>query len=160
MATRDTAGSDHGAGAAVQLEANVDDLDPRLWPHVLDRLLEAGAQDAWVTPILMKKGRPAFTLGVLCDEAAVDRVRATVFAETSTIGMRELSVRKHVLERGHASVDVEGQPVDVKTARDADGHVVNRSVEWDDVVAAAQELGLSAKQVLAAATAAAHAEQP
>ena len=139
---------------AVRFDSNVDDLDPRLWPYVIDRLLEAGAQDAWVTPIVMKKGRPAFTVSALCDRTCAEAVRDVLFRETSTIGVRESVVRKHVLARRTAEVEVDGRRIGVKTAT-LHGEVVNRSVEWDDVAAASAALGLSAKQVLDAARAAA-----
>ena len=145
---------DTPAEAAIQYEANVDDLDPRLWPGVLDRLLAAGAHDAWLTPILMKKGRPAFTVNALCSATDADAIRRVIFTETSTIGLREREVRKYVLPRQVRHVDVAGEPVGVKTAF-LDEDPVNRSVEWDDVAAAARALGLSPKDVLAAATAAA-----
>jgi len=138
----------------LQIDTNIDDMDPRLWPTVIDRLLEAGALDAWVTPIIMKKGRPAFTLSALCDGASANQVRRTIFEQTTTIGLRETVVDRHVLDRTFATIDVQGQAIGIKTAS-LDGQVVNRSVEWEDVRAAATELGLSAKDVLAAATAAA-----
>src|SRR5439155_17061461 len=86
-------------GAAVLLETNVDDLDPRLWADVLDRLLGAGASDAWLSPILMKKGRPAHTLHALCPAERVDAVRDAIFLGTSTLGVREQPVAKTALER-------------------------------------------------------------
>jgi uncharacterized protein (DUF111 family) len=137
----------------VQFEANIDDMDPRLWPRVIDRLLAVGADDAWVTPIVMKKGRPAHTLGVLCSRTVAVTVRDTIFVETTTIGLRELPVTKHVLHREVATVEVLGHRIGVKIASH-NGVVVNRSVEWDDVEAAAGALGISAKEVLAAASAA------
>jgi pyridinium-3,5-bisthiocarboxylic acid mononucleotide nickel chelatase len=143
------------APGAVLLETNVDDLDPRLWPDVLDTLLAAGASDAWLSPILMKKGRPAHTLHVLCTTAALPAVRTEVFRRTSTIGVRELAVGKTALDREYGSVSVAGQPVAVKVAR-LDGTVVNVSVEFEDVRRAAQALALPVKEVLRAATAAAH----
>lgn len=146
-------------GAAVLLEANVDDLDPRLWPDVLDGLLAAGASDAWLSPILMKKGRPAHTLHVLCGDDVVATVRRTVFDRTSTIGLRRTEVSKHVLEREEGVVRVEGMPIAVKIARDA-GRVVNVSVEFEDVRRAAAELRQPVKEVLRAATAAAHRSHP
>jgi uncharacterized protein (TIGR00299 family) protein len=150
----------HGAeGTAVVLETNVDDLDPRLWPGVLEELLAAGASDAWLTPILMKKGRAAHTLSVLCRPDAVAAVRAAVFATTSTIGLRTVPVGKVALERSAETVDVLGGRVGVKVARDG-GRVVNVSVEFDDVAALARERGLPVKEVLRAATAAAAAAFP
>lgn len=143
----------------VVLEANVDDLDPRLWPGVLDALLAAGASDAWLTPILMKKGRPAHTLSVLCRPEAVPAVQAVVFATTSTIGLRVLDVGKVALERLHATVEVLGGDVGVKVAVHAE-QVVNVGVEYEDVAALARELGLPVKEVLRAATAAAEAAYP
>ena len=140
--------------AAVVLESNVDDLDPRLWPAVLARLLAAGASDAWLTPILMKKGRPAHTLHVLCAPSTVDAVRAVVFTETTTIGVRSIAVDKHPLPRETGQVTVDGQVIGVKIARSGDS-VVNVSVEYEDVAAAAEALSVPVKQVLARATAAA-----
>jgi uncharacterized protein (TIGR00299 family) protein len=151
------------AGAAAEtalvLSCNVDDLDPRLWPGVLAALLGAGAADAWLTPILMKKGRPAHTLSVLCGPDRAAALRAVIYAQTSTIGVREVAVAKYPLAREQASVDVDGQPVRLKIARHGDT-VVNVSVEYDDVAAAAAALGVPAKQVLARATAAAHRTHP
>jgi uncharacterized protein (TIGR00299 family) protein len=140
---------------AVLLETNVDDLDPRLWPDALERLLGAGASDAWLTPILMKKGRPAHTLHVLCTEDRVTEVRAAVFSGTSTIGLRETRVAKTALDREMGEVTVAGHRVRTKIAW-LDGVVVNVSVEYDDIRRAADALGLPVKEVLQAATAAAH----
>ena len=140
---------------AVLIEANVDDLDPRLWPPVLARLLDAGASDAWLTPIVMKKGRPAHTLSVLVDEPAADAVRTVVFTETSTIGLREHPVAKRALVREARTVEVDGQQIRIKIAT-LDGKVVNAQPEYDDVAAAAAALGRPVKAVLAAANAAAH----
>jgi uncharacterized protein (TIGR00299 family) protein len=147
------------AETALVLSCNVDDLDPRLWPGVLAALLGAGAADAWLTPILMKKGRPAHTLSVLCAPDRAAALRAVIYAQTSTIGVREVAVAKYPLAREQASVDVDGQPVRLKIARHGDT-VVNVSVEYDDVAAAAAALGVPAKQVLARATAAAHRTHP
>jgi uncharacterized protein (TIGR00299 family) protein len=143
----------------VLLETNVDDLDPRLWPGVLSELLAAGASDAWLTPILMKKGRPAHTLSVLCGPAGQAAVQAVVVSATTTIGLRAQPVRKVALERTEESATVLGGRVGVKVARSG-GQVVNVSVEFEDVATLARELQLPVKEVLRAATAAAHREHP
>ena len=142
------------ASSALLLSTNVDDLDPRLWPGVLQSLLTAGAQDAWLTPILMKKGRPAHTLSVLCPPGVAAAVREVVFRESSTLGLREQLVDRTVLERTERTVQVGGQPVRVKLGL-LHGEVVNAMPEWADVAAAAAVLGRSAKSVLADAHAAA-----
>jgi len=134
------------------LQTNVDDLDPRLWPGVLTRLLEAGASDAWLTPILMKKGRPAHTLAVLVRPDVREPVERVVFAETTTIGLRVQEVDKVSLDRGELVVAVDGHAVRVKTATHG-GQVVNRQPEYDDVVAVAGATGRAVKDVLADAAA-------
>jgi uncharacterized protein (TIGR00299 family) protein len=136
-------------------ETNVDDLDPRIWPQVLARLLEAGAADAWLTPILMKKGRPAHTLSVLVSSANAEVVRSVILTETSAIGLREFGITKHAADREFASVEVEGQRIHVKIARYG-GQVVNVQPEYDDVAAAATVLKKPVKSVLAKAIAAGH----
>ncbi|WP_406049524.1 nickel pincer cofactor biosynthesis protein LarC [Kribbella sp. NBC_00889] len=144
-----------GQSTELVYETNVDDLDPRIWPQVLARLMEAGAADAWLTPILMKKGRPAHTLSVLVGSANAEVVRSVILAETSAIGLREFAIRKHAADREFASVDVEGQRIRVKIARYG-GQVVNVQPEYDDVAAAASNLKKPVKTVLAKAIAAGH----
>ena len=149
------ASTEAGSGAWV-VETNVDDLDPRLWPDVLAALLTAGASDAWLTPILMKKGRPAHTLSVLVRDELRPAVRRELFAQTSTIGVREIPYAKTALDREMRSVTVGGHAVAVKVAR-LDGEVMNVQPEYDDVVAAASATGRPVKDVLAEAAAAARA---
>ena len=152
--------ADDGPAAGLLLETNVDDLDPRLWPGVLGELLAAGASDAWLTPILMKKGRPAHTLSVLCPAAAaVRRHPGRRGPRTSTIGLRVQPVQKIALDRRQDTVAVLGGRVGVKVASSG-GQVVNVSVEFEDVAVLAGELGLPVKEVLRAATAAAHRAHP
>jgi uncharacterized protein (TIGR00299 family) protein len=149
---RVSASSTSGGSVAVLLETNVDDLDPRIWPGVIAALLEVGASDAWLTPIVMKKGRPAHTLSVLVAPDRADVVRREVYRQTSTIGLREQRVGKHALERELAWVTVDGHRVAVKLAR-IDGEVVNAQPEFDDVATAAQALGRPVKDVMAQASA-------
>jgi uncharacterized protein (TIGR00299 family) protein len=141
------AGSACGLAAEVVIEANVDDLDPRLWPAVLTALLQAGAQDAWLTPILMKKGRPAHTLHVLARPEDATALRAVVLAQTSTIGMRSFIVDKYALARMWVPVEIAGQVVRIKVAHD--GAVIRQATaEYADVEAAAAQLTLPVRQVL------------
>ena len=136
-----------GTTSEVVLEANVDDLDPRLWPGVLSALLEAGAADAWVTPIVMKKGRPAHTLSVLAAPDLVDCMERLILTHTSTIGLRRHSVDKVALPRETVEVEVYGEQVRVKLAR-LDGEVVTATPEYDDIARVAAAKGVPERVVL------------
>lgn len=144
------------ASTALLLEANVDDLDPRLWPSVLEGLLEAGADDAWLVPIVMKKGRPAHTLSVLCDPLLAERLRQLMMDTTSTIGVRSLDVAKSALPRVWFDVNVQGQPVSVKIAY-TEGVIRQVTPEFDSVAARAAALGCTQRDALALAIASASA---
>lgn len=143
-----------GREDAVVLEANVDDLDPRVWPSVLADLLESGAADAWLVPILMKKGRPAHTLCVLAEAGVATALEARIFALVPTLGVRAYDVRRSVLDRTWRTVDVGGAPVRVKVGHE-DGRIVTATPEFEEVAAAAREAGATVRDVLQRAVAAA-----
>ncbi len=128
------------------IEANLDDLNPELFPYVIDRLIEAGARDAWVTPVVMKKGRNAQTLSVLCQVIDVDRLSEIVFRETSTLGLRVVPTERRALERSQIEVSIDGHAVSVKLGLLA-GEVVNLAPEFEDARRAATALGRPLKDV-------------
>jgi pyridinium-3,5-bisthiocarboxylic acid mononucleotide nickel chelatase len=151
-----TSASPEPVSPALLLEANVDDLDPRLWPDVLQRLLLAGADDAWLVPIAGKKGRPAHILCVLCEPSRADQLRTEMLALTSTVGVRQTETSKYALPRTWFEVDVHGDTVAVKVAH-RDGVISQVSPEFDSVAARAAALGRTQHDVLTAAVAAATA---
>jgi uncharacterized protein (TIGR00299 family) protein len=138
----------------VLIEANVDDLDPRLWPGVLTSLMRAGAADAWLVPIIMKKGRPAHTVSVLARPDQAGDLRYLLLTLTSTIGVRETRVRKTALPRGWVDLILTGSCISIKIAHHH-GTIWQVTPEFDDVERAADEQGLSPITVLEQAMAAA-----
>jgi uncharacterized protein (TIGR00299 family) protein len=141
-----TALGDRLPADAVLVETNLDDLSPELLPHVLDALLEAGAYDAWVTPVVMKKGRPGFVLSVLGSPERHDDLVEIVFGETSTLGLRTTPVHREILDREWVEVEVEGHPVRVKLGRRG-GRITTAAPEHDDAAAAARATGMPLKSI-------------
>ena len=80
--------NDGTSGTLVLLECNIDDMSPELYEHVLGLLFDQGALDAWLTPIIMKKGRPGTQIGCLCSESLAGPLTATLLCETTTLGVR------------------------------------------------------------------------
>jgi uncharacterized protein (TIGR00299 family) protein len=140
-----TSSTDH-----VVVECNLDDLDPRVLPVVIDRLLESGALDAAVTPVVMKKGRPGHLLSALAPTAALDPVVGVLLRETTSLGCRSYPVTKHHLERRMATVETPWGPVPVKLAI-AGGRVLRRVPEFDACAELARVTGVPVRDILAAA---------
>ncbi len=128
------------------MEANLDDLNPEVLPYAVEQLIVAGAQDAWVTPILMKKGRPAFTLSALIRPEDHDRIAEVFFRETSTLGVRVYDADKIALAREWIEVEIEGHPLRVKVGRRG-GEVVTTAAEYEDAVKVARGTGLPLRDV-------------
>ncbi len=132
----------------VLVEANVDDATGEVLGHTVGALLGAGAHDAWITPIVMKKGRPAHTVHALVDPALLARVRAVLAAETGTLGVRAQHLERWPVARHHDRVLVDDLSVRVKVSP---GRV---KAEFDDAARVAERTGRPVREVIAAAEAA------
>lgn len=140
-------------GALVLLECNIDDQPAEQLAYVCTQALALGARDVWQQQIVMKKGRAALLLSVLCDRDHEDALVDLLMRQTSTLGMRRSMVDRHVAERALVTVDTHYGPlrVKVKTWR---GDVIGAAPEYEDCAAAAQAHAVPLTQVYAAALAA------
>ena len=102
------------ADEIVSIETNIDDMNPEIYPYVIEKLLSAGAHDAYLIPIVMKKGRPAILLSVLVERAKIDRMLEIVFKETTTLGVRIQPIERKKLSRTHKQMDSSFGTVSVK----------------------------------------------
>ena len=129
----------------LQLEVNVDDITGEVLAHSIAALMEAGAHDAWVTPIVMKKGRPAYTVTALCDTALSGQIAEVLRRETGSLGVRGTTLDRWPSARTTEEVEVAGYPVRVKVSA---GRV---KVEHDDAARIAQRTGLPLREVVSLA---------
>jgi uncharacterized protein (DUF111 family) len=134
----------------VIVECNIDDLDPRVFPVVIDRLLESGALDAYVTPLVMKKGRPGHLITVVSPSEAVAAVVEVILRETTSLGCRSYPVTKHHLQRRMETVETPWGPVPVKVALVGDT-VLRRVPEFEACAELARAAGVPVRDILAAA---------
>lgn len=120
------------------IETNIDDMSPQVYEYVMERLFEDGALDAYLTQVLMKKGRPGVLLTVLCHEDKRDALIKTVFMETTTIGVRFREAGRRVLERSVRKIKTKYGRVRVKEVRLPEGGV-RVSAEYEDLKEAARK---------------------
>jgi pyridinium-3,5-bisthiocarboxylic acid mononucleotide nickel chelatase len=143
-----------------RVDATIDDLDPRLWPDVLESLRAAGAADAWCSPALMRKGRPGQVLSILVEPQRLDAVCQMTFEQTTTLGVRISEVQRRSLRRDQVEVTLAGMPVSVKRGHLGD-RIVTVQPEYEDVRAAARQSGRPVADLTAEARrAATEAELP
>jgi len=132
------------------LETNIDDLNPEIYDYVMARLFDAGALDVFLFPIQMKKNRPATLLRLLCRPHDADILMAILFAETTTLGVRQESVTRHCLARAIHTVETPYGPVRVKVATWGDGWVKS-APEYEDCRRLAESSGVPLREVYGAA---------
>lgn len=127
--------------AVVLLETNVDDVTGETLAYVIEQLLAAGAHDAWLTPIIMKKGRPACTVSVLADPSDAAALREVLVRETGTMGVRGRTMERWPQARIFDTVMIDGHEIRVKSTAG------RAKAEYDDVARAARALGEPLREI-------------
>jgi len=131
---------------AWMLECNIDDMNPEWYDHLFGKLFDAGASDVFLTPIIMKKSRPANMLSVLCSKKIAPEIKAIIFNNSTTIGLREYSVTKTVLERQEKEIETELGTVRVKCSY-FQGKEIRFKPEFEDLKKLAIQYGISLNEV-------------
>jgi uncharacterized protein (TIGR00299 family) protein len=137
---------EHQRDGSVVLETNIDDMNPQLYPYIIDRLLAAGAHDAYLIPVVMKKGRPGILLSVLTDPSRTEEIAGVIFRETSSIGLRVQTVGRRKLSRKPLTVSTSFGPVKAK-AVERDGTTVV-TAEYEECKRIAGERNIPLAEVM------------
>ncbi len=130
----------------VQLETNIDDMNPQFFGYLMDKLFASGARDVFMTPIHMKKNRPGIMLGVIAlrkDEAALAEL---LLRETTTLGLRVQPIGRYEASREFRQLDTRFGKVTIK-AKIMDGKVIHTTPEYDDCVRLAKENQVSLLEI-------------
>ncbi len=133
------------ADEIVSIETNIDNMNPEIYPYIIEKLLAAGAHDAYLIPIVMKKGRPGILLSILAERARIDRILDIVFRETTTIGVRIQPVERKKLPRRHTKINTIFGPVSIKIVT-VDGNEQKR-VEFEECKRIASEKNIPLSEV-------------
>ncbi|HUI07197.1 MAG TPA: nickel pincer cofactor biosynthesis protein LarC [Verrucomicrobiae bacterium] len=128
------------------IETNIDDMNPQLFGDVLERVLAAGALDAFLTPVQMKKNRPGTLLTVLCERNDVDRLAELLLTHTTSFGVRTHEAQRRKLSREIVKVVTRFGEIEVKIGRLGD-RIVSRTPEYESCKQAASKAGVSVKEV-------------
>ncbi len=128
------------------LETNIDDMNPEIYSYLLPLLMEHGALDAFLTNIIMKKGRPAAKLSVLCRPGEESDLETVIFRETTTLGVRRYTVNRHCLGRKIRKIKSEFGPVTVKLAFEGD-QIIRAVPEYEECRRIAVEKNLPLREV-------------
>lgn len=139
-------GKEHTDDRMIVLQANLDDMNPEYTSYVADRLFEAGANDVYWIPIVMKKGRPGVMLNVLVSEDRLEPMERIIFSETTTLGLRYMKAEVHRLARQFVSVETKWGPITIK-AGFHHGELVQYAPEFRECEEAAKRHGVPLKAV-------------
>lgn len=137
----------YDADEVMLLETNIDDMNPQIYEYLIERLLQAGALDVYLTPIMMKKSRPAHILSIVTRVEDMDAIKRLVFKETTTLGIRGSKVTRSILKREIKEVELPYGKVRVKISGDKNG-VINITPEYEDCKRIAMETGLPLKEII------------
>ena len=140
------------------VETNIDDMNPEFFDSVFERLFKAGALDVYLTPIQMKKNRPATLLSAICPTEKVDEVASIVLAETSSFGVRISHAERRCLDRKWETVSTEFGDIRIKIGL-MNGKPLTASPEYDDCKKAADTHGIPVRKVYEAAVTAYNTEK-
>lgn len=135
------------ADTSIVIETNIDDMNPQAYDYVVERLMQQGAQDVYLTPIIMKKGRPAILLSALADKSKADTLLNTIFRETTSIGVRIQEVGRKKLIREIKEIDTVYGKIRIKISKRGD-EILTATPEYEDCKKIAEDKKIPLKQVM------------